>query len=129
MDPRLAQALIELSTSINDVDMTELDKLCCIIDYGWLSDANRTGSPFRPMTPLSADIGNWSFFEDFLAPELDSGRGNDLPADILDHAVQQGMSPASSRNNRAKDWWLSFAGTGTPNSQMFGFNPTTQRST
>lgn len=129
MDPRLAQALIAPSASVHDVDMTELDKLWRIIDYCWLSDANRTGSPFWPMTPLSADLGNWSFFEDFLTSEHNLGRGNDHPADIFDHTVQQGISSTSSWNNRAKDCWLNFAGTGSPSGQMFGFNSHTQRPT
>jgi hypothetical protein len=124
VDPQVAQALTNPSASESEIDLAQLESLWLIIDYGWLSDANRTGSPVRPITSPSADFGNWGF-EDILGDENAIFRGIERPSDIMDQHGRDHVSSPHVRGNAAKDWWLSLGGAGSPKSQNFIFTPQT----
>jgi len=101
IDRDRALALIEPRFSDQDLAGMKLEALSCIIDYGWLSDAYRSDRPASTNTPQPTDLGNWSFFEDFI-----SG-GSDQSLD----PVGQGMNTfMNGRSGRMRDWWPDEAG-------------------
>jgi hypothetical protein len=122
VDPQIAQALINPSASDNEVDLAQLENLWLIIDYGWLSDANRTSSPVRPITSPSADFGNWGF-EDIIGDEHDLFRVIERASDITGQHGRDHVPSPHVRSNMSKDWWLSLGGAGSPKNQNFVFHP------
>lgn len=66
VEESMARKLIEPSLSDDEIASEDIDTLWRIIDYGWLTDFNRTESPFRPNLSQAAQIFNWQFFEEFI---------------------------------------------------------------
>lgn len=82
----VARALIEPSSSDDDIEPQDMDVLWRILDYGWLSDANRTESPFKPSPSQASGMLSWRFFEDLIGDELN-------------------MAVMQQRSSRHGDWW------------------------
>jgi len=97
IDQSRALALIDTPLSQNAVENMDLDTLLRILDYGWLSDANRSGRTARPTSPSATEFGTWSIFGDFIGGNLDQS------FDIVGH----GMNSILHRSDRVRDWWYS----------------------
>jgi hypothetical protein len=62
----MARKLIEPSVTDEEIAPEDVDALWRIVDYGWLTDFNRTESPFRPNGSQGVQMFNWNLFEDFI---------------------------------------------------------------
>ncbi len=96
IDRPRALALIDPSFSQQRIGRMDLDNLSRILDYGWLSDANRFDRPGVPDTPQTVDLGTWAMFEEFLGGDVD------MSVDV----VGQGMNSLMQRDGRGKQRWL-----------------------
>ncbi|KAH8691352.1 fungal-specific transcription factor domain-containing protein [Talaromyces proteolyticus] len=62
----VAKNLIKPSSADDDIESDDLDALWRIVDYGWLTDANRTDSPFRRTPSQLSGIFHWDLIEDLM---------------------------------------------------------------
>lgn len=96
----MAQALIDSSAPTAELNLKQLDDLCLIVDYGWLSDTTLTSkSMLRP-----AESGSLAIFDDFPSP-LGIGLANATSSfpPLFDEPINQ-------------DWWadMNYIGSGNP---------------
>jgi hypothetical protein len=62
--------LINAPFSRSDVADLDMETLSCIIDYGWLSDANRAELQLSLNTPALGGFANWSVFDEPIGNEF-----------------------------------------------------------
>lgn len=97
IDPSAALALIEPHFTAVDIEPTTLERWSNIIDYGWLSDANRTERTTVVQTPQTLNPGNWNFFEDLIGDNVDGS------VDMVGGGLNTLMH---DRSGSLKDWWV-----------------------
>lgn len=62
----MARKLIEPSLDDEEIASEDIDTLWRIVDYGWLTDFNRTDPPFMSSLSQAAQAFNWQFFEELI---------------------------------------------------------------
>ena len=120
VDVRLAHALIEPSSSIDDEEIVETEHLWCILDYGWLSDGSRSESPLQPSPfPMSG----WGLFEDLIGNDLFFPSGHESQTGVSSY--QSARLPAVQAANGAneRDFWYSPNNAGSPSGHGYITTP------
>jgi hypothetical protein len=100
VDQHQSQALINASFAQDDDEDMDIDALSCIVDYTWLSDANRSGTNSVMNTPRDASFPDWSIFGETMG-------GNDgQPFDLVGQCVNSFFH----KPGRESDWWFDTGG-------------------
>ena len=120
IDKQSAHALIEPSFFSTDDELANPEKLWCILDYGWLSDANRSGSSFQASPFLGGASPGWGLFEDLIGDDIFFPQ--DFPTRTEDHRHPNAQTP---RNANSRGLWYTFSGGGTPAGHKSGLTPRT----
>lgn len=113
----VARALIEPSTTESGMQPEDMDALWCILDYGWLCDANRTETPFRRGLSQVIGIENWRLFEDL------TGAGYNIPTEPGGEEEQSTYPQQQHQDNFNSDWWFQLESGNLPQARIFNFSP------
>jgi hypothetical protein len=122
IDKQSAHALIEPSSFSADDELADPEKLWCILDYGWLSDANRSDSPFQPSPFTGGSSSGWGLFEDLIGDDIFFPTMHDFPTGMENHRHPNAQTP---RNANSRGLWYNFSGGGTPTGHKPGLTPRT----
>lgn len=105
MDRLQALSLLDTSFLDGSIEDKDLSSLSCVLDYGWLSNANRTEPPSGQNTPQNTEFENWSLFDDMI------GSNADQSFDIVGSCVNTILNTGS----RSNEWWFDNPSTNTFN--------------
>jgi hypothetical protein len=89
MDRSQALALIEAPPLSGGAEILDLDSLSRLLDYGWLSDTNRSDGEFGLETSQNNGFPHWAIFDDT------SGYNDD-----------QFSFPSLNKTGRESEWWF-----------------------
>jgi hypothetical protein len=120
-----AQALIEPSSTIDDDEVADPEKLWRILDYGWLSDSSRSDSPFQPNTFSGVQSSNWVFFEDLIGDDILFSGGNDFQAGLANFRPDRPSAIHASKLASARGLGFNETGAGIASGQIFNFSSRT----
>jgi hypothetical protein len=95
ISPAQALSLIKSPFSRNNVEELDLETLSSILDYGWLSNANRSDLPLGLNKRPLDGFANWSIFDEVI--------GNDYsqPFDFVGNC----MNSMVNKPGKESDWW------------------------
>lgn len=112
----VARTLIEPSTTESDLQPEDMDALWRILDYGWLSDGNRTEFPFRRDLSQAVRIQSWRLFEDPTGTDFNipTGHGGERDQNAY---TQQHQDILNS------DWWFQLDNSDLSQARMFNLSP------
>jgi hypothetical protein len=111
----MARKLIEPSIVDDEIEQEDIDTLWRILDYGWLTDANRTERPFKPNYSQTAAMVNWHLFEELINSDFG------LPLNQVTESMKDNSAP-SDKPDINRDWWHQLGSSMQPQTGTFSYN-------
>ena len=97
IEPHHALALIQAPVSGNDIEEIDLEKLSCLIDYGWLCDASRPNTQPELNDTQRDGFASWGIFD--RAFDQTQHQSSDFIGDCMNLMMN------SSEADRDTGWW------------------------